>query len=95
MKNTFWLLEINQPDYCITPCLYTEYEKGFARIWEYIKSYPNSAAVHVLMDEYRQDFLGGYTDANFYHYCEQNVDWSWEEALDKYGMRLVEVRVEE
>ena len=95
MKNVFWLLEINQPDYYVTPCLYTEYEKGFARIWEYIKSYPNSVAVGVLMDEYRQDFLGGYTDANFYHYCENNVDWSWEEALDKYGIRLVKIYVEE
>jgi hypothetical protein len=47
------------------------------------------------MDEYRQDFLGGYTDANFYYYCENNVDWSWEEALDKYGIRLVKICVEE
>ena len=95
MRNVFWLLEINQLDYCITPCLYTEYEKGFARIWDYIKSYPNSAAVRVLMEEYLHDFLGGYTDANFYHYCELNVDWGWEEALDKYGMRLVKLYVEE
>ena len=95
MKNVFWLLEINQPDYCISPCLYTEYEKGFDKIWEYFRQYSKSAAITVLLDEYRQDFLGGYTDANFYHYCEHNVDWSWEGALDKYGIRLVKIYVQE
>ena len=70
-------------------------EKAFRTIWEYMQNKPDAPIVQGITKEYLADTFGGYTDSNFYHYCERNVDWNAEETVNRYGVRLVKIYVQE